>query len=173
MFITTVPSPIGNFHACADDHGLCRLLFPGRSMVELSGQFQEIQYHDRLIFRHLFEQLNEYLEKKRRIFDLPLSIQGTDFQRSVWELLGKIPYGQTSTYGDLAEKLGSRNKARPVGGAAHVNPLPIIIPCHRLIGAGGNLTGFAGGLKIKKYLLALEGSTAQGRETNGNRQNNR
>ena len=157
MFITSLPTPIGMFQACADDQGLYRLLFPGCSDVDPSRQLQKIMYVKHPVFNQVAEQLNEYLEKKRSVFQLPLSIQGTEFQQRVWELLCEIPYGKTTTYGALAEKLGSKNKARAVGGAAHANPLPIIIPCHRLIGARGNLTGFAGGLSIKHYLLALEG----------------
>ncbi len=158
MLMTTIPTPIGGFHACADDHGLCRLLFPGCAGTKYSPEeVRKIPCDAHPIFKEAAGQLNEYLQENRRVFDLPLSIRGTAFQRSVWDLLREIPYGQTSSYGELAEKLGSRNKARAVGGAAHVNPLPIIIPCHRLIGAGGTLTGFAGGLQVKKYLLELEG----------------
>ena len=156
MLMTTISTPIGEFHACADDQGLCRLLFPGCSGPDLP-RLREIPPDTHRLFSQVGRQLNEYLQKKRHTFDLPLSIQGTDFQQQVWDLLCKIHYGKISTYGKLAEKLGSRNKARAVGGAAHVNPLPIIIPCHRLLGAGGALTGFAGGLKVKKYLLELEG----------------
>ena len=160
MLMTTIPTPIGEFHACADARGLCRLLFPDRSGPDFPGRIRRIQPEKHPVFFQLGQQLNEYLQKKRHVFELPLSIQGTTFQRSVWDLLREIPYGQTSSYGELGEKLGSRNKARAVGGAAHVNPIPIIIPCHRLIGAGGSLTGFAGGLNIKKYLLKLEGFPA-------------
>ncbi len=156
MLMTTISTQIGEFHAYADDQGLCRLLFPDRSGPDLPGGLREIPPNALRLFSQVGQQLNEYLQKKRHTFDLPLSIHGTDFQRSVWDLLCEIPYGQTSSYGELAEKLGSRNKARAVGGAAHVNPLPIIIPCHRLNGAGGALTGFAGGLSTKKYLLKLE-----------------
>ena len=162
MMMTTITTPIGDFHACADAQGLHRLLFPGCSGPELPGEpAGGIQPDTHRIFSLVGQQLNEYLQKKRRVFQLPLALQGTDFQQRVWNLLCEIPYGRTSTYGRLAEQLGSRNKARAVGGAAHVNPLPIIIPCHRLLGADGTLTGFAGGLKMKKYLLELEGFPGQ------------
>ena len=156
MLMTTISTPIGVFHAWADDRGLCRLLFPDVPEPKNPGQARRIPYTEHHVLNLAAKQLNEYLLKIRRVFNLPLSIQGTDFQRSVWDLLCEIPYGQTSSYGELAEKLGSKKKARAVGGAAHINPLPIIIPCHRLIGAGGALTGFAGGLSTKKYLLELE-----------------
>ncbi|MEA2114015.1 MAG: methylated-DNA--[protein]-cysteine S-methyltransferase, partial [Thermodesulfobacteriota bacterium] len=87
---------------------------------------------------------------------LPLSPQGTPFQLAVWELMQQIPYGETRSYGELAAGLGNPNKARAVGGAANKNPLPMVIPCHRVMGANGKLTGFAGGLATKQFLLSLE-----------------
>ena len=97
-----------------------------------------------------------YLDGRLFQFNLPLSYDGTAFQRQVWQQLMAIPYGTTMSYGELATLLGNRNKARAVGGAAHVNPIGIIIPCHRLIGASGSLTGFGGGLAMKETLLKLE-----------------
>ena len=101
-------------------------------------------------------QLLEYLSGARRSFDLPLDPAGTDFQRSVWEALRAIPYGQTRTYGEMAAAVGRPRALRAVGQANHVNPLPIFIPCHRVVGRGGALTGYAGGLDLKGALLALE-----------------
>ena len=101
-------------------------------------------------------QLLEYLSGARRSFDLPLDPAGTDFQRSVWEALRAIPYGQTRTYGEMAAAVGRPRALRAVGQANHVNPLPIFIPCHRVVGKGGALTGYAGGLDLKRALLALE-----------------
>ena len=89
-------------------------------------------------------------------FDLPLAPEGTSFQQSVWQKLQTIPYGQTSTYGELAAELGKPNASRAVGAANGRNPIPIVIPCHRVIGANGKLTGFSGGLHIKEALLSLE-----------------
>ncbi len=103
-------------------------------------------------------QLAEYFAGTRRVFRLPLAPQGTPFQRSVWQALGQIPYGETVSYGELARRLGSQSGARAVGLANGANPLPIIVPCHRVIGADGALTGFGGGLYIKRALLALEGA---------------
>lgn len=102
------------------------------------------------------QQLGEYFAGVRREFDLPLSPQGTVFQKAVWGQLLAIPYGERRTYGQLAAALGQPKASRAVGGACHRNPLAILIPCHRVVGAGGGLTGYAGGLAAKEYLLSLE-----------------
>ncbi len=103
-------------------------------------------------------QLDEYLCGNRQNFDLPLAPKGTLFQRSVWDQLVEIPYGETRSYGEIARALGKMGAARAVGMANNRNPIPIIIPCHRVIGANGSLTGYAGGLDVKAQLLALEGA---------------
>lgn len=102
-------------------------------------------------------QLLDYLAQKRKEFDLPLCPQGTAFQRRVWAELARIPWGETRTYGQLARAMGAPKAARAVGQANHRNPIPIFIPCHRVIGADGTLTGYAGGLHFKRMLLQLEG----------------
>ncbi len=109
-------------------------------------------------FADVTVQLAEYFAGQRQQFSLPLAPQGTAFQRSVWQALGQIPYGETISYGELARRLGSHSGARAVGLANGANPLPIIVPCHRVIGADGSLTGFGGGLPLKRALLALEGA---------------
>ncbi len=101
-------------------------------------------------------QLTEYFQGKRKNFDLPLVIDGTDFQRQVWNELRNIPFAKTITYGEQAEKIGDKKKARAVGMANGLNPISIIIPCHRVIGKNGHLTGFGGGLEKKDFLLKLE-----------------
>jgi methylated-DNA-[protein]-cysteine S-methyltransferase len=106
----------------------------------------------------VFYQLNEYFAGTRKEFDLPLDIEGTDFQKKVWNELQKIPYGKTISYKTLSEKLGDVKAIRAVGKANGQNPVAIIIPCHRVIGANGNLVGYAGGLDIKEKLLHLEGA---------------
>lgn len=103
------------------------------------------------------EELLEYLEGRRRTFDLPLDLEGTPFQQKVWSALADIPYGQTITYGELARRVGCPKGSRAVGQANHRNPLPILLPCHRVVGAGGTLTGYGGGLELKEWLLRLEG----------------
>jgi methylated-DNA-[protein]-cysteine S-methyltransferase len=101
-------------------------------------------------------QLDEYFKGKRKLFDLPLSLKGTDFQRSVWEALQKVPYGETCCYVDIAERIGRPKACRAVGMANNRNPIVIIVPCHRIIGKDSSLTGYGGGLDIKKHLLDLE-----------------
>ncbi len=102
-------------------------------------------------------QLHEFLSGRRRDFDLPLAVAGTEFQRRCWEALQAIPYGETRTYGEQARLIGHPAAVRAVGRANHDNPLGVVIPCHRVIGANGSLTGYAGGLSMKQYLLELEG----------------
>lgn len=104
------------------------------------------------------EQLTEYFAGVRTEFDLPLAPKGTAFQQAVWEQLLRIHYGETRTYGQLAAALGKPKASRAVGSACHCNPIGILIPCHRVVGANGSLTGYAGGLDIKEYLLELERS---------------
>ena len=101
-------------------------------------------------------ELAEYFQGKRREFDLPLAPKGTPFQQKVWSELAKVPYGTVVTYGELAARVGSPKACRAVGQANHNNPLPIFLPCHRVVGANGSLTGYAGGLELKQWLLRLE-----------------
>ncbi len=104
------------------------------------------------------KQLKEYFAGSRTTFDLPLEPSGTDFQLSVWELLRKIPYGVTTSYGELARRLGEPKASRAVGAANGANPIPIIVPCHRVVGSKGELTGFGGGIERKRWLLEHEGA---------------
>jgi methylated-DNA-[protein]-cysteine S-methyltransferase len=106
--------------------------------------------------REAIEQLQEYFEGKRTHFDLPLDVKGTPFQVSVWNELLKIPYGSTCSYIDIARSLGKPGAARAVGMANHENPIAVVIPCHRVVGSDGSLTGYAGGLHLKKQLLGIE-----------------
>jgi methylated-DNA-[protein]-cysteine S-methyltransferase len=112
--------------------------------------------HDAAPFARAVAQLSEYFAGQRRTFDLPLAPRGTEFQHTVWAALSRIPYGETVSYGKLARRIGKPNGSRAVGLANGANPLPIVVPCHRVIGADGSLTGFGGGLDIKRKLLALE-----------------
>ena len=113
---------------------------------------------DTPLLREAERQLAEYFSGTRRRFDLPLAPQGTPFQRAVWQALAEIPYSETRSYGEIAAQLGKPGAARAVGMANHRNPIPVIIPCHRVIGADGALTGYAGGMENKAWLLALESS---------------
>lgn len=103
------------------------------------------------------KQIDAYFAKKLTVFSLPIHLKGTDFQKSVWEELYKIPYGKTKTYGEIAFSIGNPKASRAVGGACHNNPLCIIVPCHRVVGSNGSLTGFGGGIETKEALLRLEG----------------
>jgi len=145
---TLLPTPLGLFTLTADEVGLCDLSFPAEILPVPHESLVEISSHS--LLNEAGRQLLAYLHGALGNFDLPLSIHGTAFQLQVWEQLRTIAYGQTMTYGELAERIGGRHKARAVGGAAHANPLAII-------GAGGKLTGFGGGLPMKQALLDLEG----------------
>ncbi len=103
-----------------------------------------------------FEEISEYLNGKRKAFDFPIAPKGTDFQRKVWSALREIPYGETKTYGEIAADIGSPKAARAVGNACNKNPLLLAVPCHRVLGANGSLTGFAAGIEVKERLLLLE-----------------
>jgi methylated-DNA-[protein]-cysteine S-methyltransferase len=156
---TALDTTLGRFTRTADETGLARLTLPRESSA--ADSFPPVERIAHPLLAEAARQLLAYLDGVLIDFDLPLSIHGTFFQRQVWAQLQSIPYGRTMTYGELAERIGGRQKARPVGGAAHANPLAIIIPCHRLIGAGGALTGFGGGLPMKQTLLDLEQTTRQ------------
>jgi len=109
------------------------------------------------LLRETAKEIKEYLNGKRKDFDIPLKLSGTDFQRSVWNALRTIPYGETRSYREIAEQIGNAKACRAVGMANHWNPIAIIVPCHRVIGSDGSLTGFGGGLPLKERLLQLEG----------------
>jgi methylated-DNA-[protein]-cysteine S-methyltransferase len=137
----------------ASDAGLHALLWPGQAQEH---DLPENNNQPTLVKSK--QQLSDYFDKKRTHFNLPLAPQGTTFQLQVWEELKKIPYGETINYGEQAARLGDKNKARAVGLANGKNPLSIIVPCHRVIGKNGSLTGFGGGLDNKAFLLELEKS---------------
>lgn len=120
------------------------------------GPVPDSREEDSPLLRQVLHQLQEYFAGKRTMFDLPLAPQGTDFQKRVWQALCDIPYGETCSYGALAKTLGKPGAARAVGMANNKNPIGIIIPCHRVIGANGALVGYAGGLPLKQRLLTLE-----------------
>lgn len=147
---TVVDSPIGPLGLIASDAGLCGVLFNGGT-VRSEGSSP--------VLAEATRQLEAYFSGELLAFDLPLELQGTEFQRRCWLALASIPYGQTVSYGEQARRLGlGPDAARAVGAANGQNPLPIVLPCHRVIGANGSLTGFGGGLDVKRYLLELEGA---------------
>jgi O-6-methylguanine DNA methyltransferase len=115
-------------------------------------------HEDPQLMTEVVSQLREYFSGSRRAFSLLLDVYGTDFQRAVWSQVVRIPYGATATYGDIAQLVGRPKGSRAVGAALGANPLPIVVPCHRVIGASGSLTGFGAGLDVKETLLRLEGA---------------
>ena len=148
-----MPSPMGQLLLAGDNHGLQAIGLPeGKARISPAPDWCQTDQ----LFDEVIEQLNRYFAGELRCFDLPLSPHGTAFQLSVLEQLQKIPYGETRTYGQIARALGRPRASRAVGAANGRNPVPIIIPCHRVIGSDGSLTGFGGGLAAKKFLLQLE-----------------
>ncbi len=150
---TVVDSPIGELTLVADGDVLTGLYFTGRSHQPKPEALGERTDDG---FVEVRRQLDEYFAGDRTGFDLPLAAQGTAFEHQVWDLLKEIPYGETRSYGDLARQLGDPALAQAVGWANGRNPVSVIVPCHRVIGADGRLTGYAGGLDRKRYLLELE-----------------
>lgn len=148
-----IATPIGNIQLSIREECLSELKF--------TQQQPEGELLDPLLLEAK-KQLEEYFLGQRKVFNLPIGLGGTDFQRKVWLAIGKIPFGQTTTYAKLAEQLGDPAAIRAVGTAIGANPLLIILPCHRIIGSNGSLTGYAGGLEKKKALLQLEGRAVQG-----------
>ncbi len=128
----------------------------GRSLAKLTALLGKKVVPDSCHRSELVNQISEYLNRKRTEFSLPLDIQGTGFQLAVWNEVAKIRYATTNSYGEIASSIGCPRAARAVGSAVGKNPLPIIIPCHRVIGKDGSLVGFGGGMELKKHLLALE-----------------
>ena len=154
-------SPVGKLRLIASDEALVGVWFEqGRDAARGAAGLTR---KSTPILTRARAQLEEYFAGKRRNFDLPLEPRGTEFQRRVWRRLSQIAYGDTTTYGALAHELGNPKGSRAVGLANGSNPIPIVIPCHRVIGADGSLTGFGGGLATKAALLELENSATQPR----------
>lgn len=144
---------VGHLTLVADEAGLRHVAFPNdRHPLVIEPGWRR----DPAKFTVARNQLADYFAGRRRRFDLPLFPRGTDFQQKVWAVLGEIPYGKTVAYQWVATRIGNPRAVRAVGGAIGRNPLPIVIPCHRVIGRNGQLTGFGGGLAVKEHLLALE-----------------
>lgn len=156
-------SPVGSLTLVASERGLAAILWekdrPGR--VPLSHVIDDVNHPT---LRETRQQLCEYFAGERRVFSLPLDLNGTAFQRRVWQALLTIPYGETRSYGQIARQIGQPRAVRAVGAANGRNPISIIAPCHRVIGTSGRLTGFAGGLAAKAQLLALEGARIHERD---------
>ena len=153
---TLLPSPVGVLTLVARGDALAAVLWENERANRV--RLGELERDDQQpILRLAARQLGEYFAGERQGFELPLDFLGSDFQRQVWTALLTIPFGQTRSYSDIARQIGNPSAVRAVGAANGRNPISIIAPCHRVIGASGHLTGFAGGLEAKQYLLALEG----------------
>jgi methylated-DNA-[protein]-cysteine S-methyltransferase len=157
---TTVHSPVGPLLTAADDEAL-RLIHFVRD-ERATPRDADWKERDTPILRETRRQLEEYFAGRRREFHLPLAPGGSSFQQRVWRALLEVPYGTTCSYADLARRLGDLRATRAVGAANGRNPIPIVVPCHRVIGADGSLVGYGGGLDIKRYLLSLEGAQSLG-----------
>ena len=153
----TMETPVGELRLIAGERGLRAILWGAEDVARIASIDEaELVDGSNAVLDQAVAQLEDYFAGTRREFDLPLDPQGTPFQQSVWMVLRTIPYGCTISYGQQASQLGDPNKARAVGAANGKNPLSIVVPCHRVIGSGGQLTGFAAGLDVKSWLLDHE-----------------
>lgn len=166
VFMTEMDSHLGPLTILATKNGVCHIQFGRfeRNQVSTLAKLKKLGLHGDIIeneheeiMKIAVEQLNEYFAGERKEFTVPLDIYGTNFQQKVWLALKEIEYGKTSSYKAVAERIGAPKAVRAIGGANNKNPIPIIIPCHRVIGSNGNMVGYGGGLDKKKTLLMLEG----------------
>ncbi len=165
MIHTLLPSPIGTLAIGVEGHRIRFVTLIDTPADKRLRQSRQVFAEEQPQLLQAVREFNEYFTGRRTEFSLPIHYQGTVFQEKVWQQLLRIPYGETKSYGQVAESLGGKSKARAVGGAAHNNPLLILIPCHRLIGSDGSLTGFGAGITAKQKLLELEGWNAHGVQT--------
>ncbi len=158
MYYCYLTTPIGDLLLAGEDDALNLVAFPEGSMRR--DPDPDWIYNEKQ-FANARQQLTEYFDGERKEFDLPLSLAGTEFQLRVLDELRRIPYGETTSYGDIAARIGKPKAMRAVGAANGRNPIPIIVPCHRVIGSSGDLTGFGGGLDAKQALLQLEAENSE------------
>ena len=159
LYYTSFNSPIGKIHLAATEKGLCEVGISEREkrfVKSLQKTYKIKPVKDDAAFKELVKLLKRYFNGERIKIDIPFDFQGTDFEKKVWKALLKIPYGKTKTYGEIAREIGLPNGARAVGNACGKNPIPIIIPCHRVVASNGGLGGYTGGIGIKKKLLKIE-----------------
>ena len=149
-YIWYYETPIGKLGIAQEDEAISHILFDGDMRLD------DYEKKETKIIQKTANQLNSYFHGELKEFDIPLLLNGTPFQKQVWQALMEIPYGQTCSYKDVAEKIGNPKAVRAVGLANNKNKIPIIIPCHRVIGTNGKLVGYAGGLKVKQQLIELE-----------------
>ncbi len=152
-----VETELGKLTVVAGDAAIVGVYFPGHwTMPPAEALGERVDAGEDALIGAAGSQLNEFLAGERTEFELPTATEGDPFQERVWAILGEIPFGETTTYGEIAERLGDRTQARAVGRAVGRNPLSIVVGCHRVVGSDGKLTGYAGGLERKRSLLALE-----------------
>lgn len=156
MYCSTYLSPLGPLELVASDDGLLAVLWPDDPPERVAVPDELVESPKNRVLAQAAQQLDEYFAGTRKSFDLPLDLRGTEFQVAAWRALADIPYGETATYGEQAASLGRPKAVRAIGAANGRNPLSIVLPCHRVVGADGSLTGFAAGLDAKKFLLDLE-----------------
>ncbi len=156
LYASTVHWEGWTFHILSSARGVRFIDLRGRSLTELADRLKVRVLRDDEPNRRVLHQVHDYLQGTLQAFTLALDVKGTSFQQSVWDTIGRIPYGKTVTYGQLAAKIRRPDAARAVGQAVGANPVPIVVPCHRIVGSGGALVGFGGGLPLKERLLALE-----------------
>lgn len=161
---TIMDTLIGQLVVASTERGLIRIILPGEECYDFHSYInkmypEEIPIEGRGRNRQIIDQLHEYFNGYRTTFSLSLELRGTEFQRSVWKAVADVPYGQTRSYGEIAREIGRPKACRAVGAANGTNPIPIVVPCHRIIGADGSMTGFGGGIPLKKKLLRLEKTT--------------
>jgi methylated-DNA-[protein]-cysteine S-methyltransferase len=160
---TTVKSPIGTLLVESDGRAITQITLPGKFTQKASmsptspNADNKTENKNSAVLSRAVKQLDEYFAGKRTEFDLPLELEGTAFQKDVWLALAEIPYGKTISYAELASMVGRPSAFRAVGQANGANPIPIVLPCHRVIASGGGIGGYGGGLEMKRRLLALEG----------------
>jgi methylated-DNA-[protein]-cysteine S-methyltransferase len=162
VIVGTIGTPFGTFGATMTDVGLARLTFPEEPFADCQAWVRRWEPGAAVVstgpaLEHLAAELNAYLEGRLKVFTVPLDMRGTPFQRDVWKALLTIGHGQTCSYGDIARAIGRPKAVRAVGAANGANPVPVIVPCHRVIGSSGALTGYGGGVDLKRRLLVLEG----------------
>jgi methylated-DNA-[protein]-cysteine S-methyltransferase len=156
LYYQQIPSEVGKLTLIAHEKALVAILWENEKLNRVKfPSIKEEKNHP--VINETKKQLKEYFKRQRKSFDIPMDPQGTEFQKEVWEALKEIPYGTTLSYGQIAKNIGRPNASRAVGGAIGKNPISIFIPCHRVIGSNGKLTGFAGGISTKATLLKIEG----------------
>jgi O-6-methylguanine DNA methyltransferase len=161
LYYTTLNTPVQSLFIISSEKGLVKIQFFNKNshipFQNLKEGYTDVTLIDsKLKNQTVLRQLKEYFNGTRKKFTVPLDIQGTPFQKQVWEAVSQVPYGETCSYGEIARRIGKPKAVRAVGMANHNNPVPIVIPCHRIIGADGSLTGYGAGISIKEKLLHLE-----------------